>query len=92
MAKRAGITEKISISVNREDLNILKKRAKRLHGGNVSAVIAEIIARAKEQELLTELLDWLGGPGSMTKEEEDEIDLELLGSGKATKKRRKKAA
>ena len=80
MAKRAGVTEKISVSVDRADLAILRKRAKRLHGGNVSAVIAEIIARAKEQEGIAELLDWLGGPASMTKEEEEEIDRELLGS------------
>jgi hypothetical protein len=92
MAKRAGITEKISVSVDRGDLVILRKRAKRLHGGNVSAVIAEIIARAKEQEGLAELLDWLGGPASMTKSEADEIDRELLGRPKSPKKRKKKAA
>ena len=93
MPKRAGITEKISVSVNRDDLRILKKRAKRLHGGNLSAVIAEIIAHAREQEGLADLLDWLGGPASMTKEEEQEIDRELLGQPKApTRRKRKRAA
>lgn len=85
MAKRAGVTEKISVSVDRADLAILRKRAKRLHGGNVSAVIAEIIARAKEQEGLADLLDWLGGPAAMTSEEEEEIDRELLGGVRPSK-------
>ena len=94
MAKRAGVTDKISISVNRDDLRILKKRADRLHNGNLSAVIAEIIARAREQEGLTNLLDWLGGPASMTEREEREIDRELLGSPKSQRnpRKRKRAA
>jgi hypothetical protein len=91
MAKRAGVTEKISISIHRDDLAILKKRAKRLHNGNLSAVIAEIIARAKEQEGLANLLAWLGGPIELTKEEEEEIDAELLGRPKPTKRKRKAA-
>lgn len=92
MSKRAGITEKISVSVNRDDLRILKKRAKRLHDGNLSAVIAEIIARAREQEGLADLLDWLGGPASLTKQEEEEIDRELLGQPKVPRRRKKKKA
>jgi hypothetical protein len=92
MAKRAGVTEKISVSVDRADLAILRKRAERLHGGNVSAVIAEIIARAKEQEGLAELLDWLGGPAPMTAEEAAEIDGELRGPPRTPKKRGRKAA
>ena len=89
MTKRAGVTEKISISVNRDDLTILRKRARRLHDGNLSAVIAEIIQRAKEQEGLADLLDWLGGPATMTREEEAAVDRELL--GKPTKKKKRAA-
>lgn len=92
MPKRAGVTEKISVSVDRADLAILRKRAKRLHGGNVSAVIAEIIARAKEQEGLAELLDWLGGPAPMTEREAEAIDRELRGLPQAPKKRKKTKA
>lgn len=92
MAKRAGRTERISVSVDRADLAILRKRAKRLHGGNVSAVIAEIIARAKEQEGLADLLDWLGGPATMTLAEQDEIDRELLGLPKASSRKTKARA
>jgi hypothetical protein len=95
MPKRPGITEKISVSVNREDLKILRKRADRVHDGNLSAVIAEIVARAREQENLEGLLEWLGGPGSMTKQEQDEIDRELLGQPRRRHKKarnKKKAA
>ena len=85
MTKRAGVTEKISISIDRADLAILRKRAKRLHGGNLSAVIAEMIARAKQQEALAGLIDWLGGPSPMTKERADEIDRQILGVPRTSK-------
>ncbi len=91
MPSRAGNTEKISVSIDRADLAILKKRARRLHHGNVSAVIAEIVARAKEQEGLAELLDWLGGPASMSDAEAAAIDRELLGNPRTPKRRRKAA-
>lgn len=87
MAKRVGVTEKISVSVNRDDLTIIRKRAKRLYGGNISAVIAEVIARAKAQEQLSDLLDWLGGPAPMSKQREAEIDRELAGQPRKRKKR-----
>lgn len=91
MAKRAGVTEKISISVDRADLAVLRKRAARLHGGNVSAVIAEIIQRAKEQEGLSDLLDWLGGPAPMTSGEASAIDGELLGRRPKSKAKKRAA-
>jgi hypothetical protein len=62
MSKRAGVTEKISISVTRTELASLKKRAKRLYAGNVSAVIAELAADAARLEGMHELVNWLGGP------------------------------
>lgn len=95
MSSRPGKTEKISISVNREDLALLRRRAKRLHGGNLSAVIAEVIARAKEQDGLENLLEWLGGPAPMTKESAEAIDRELLGhrsDARPARKRKRRAA
>jgi hypothetical protein len=53
MAKRAGVTQKVSFSVNREDLAMLKKRAKRLNGGNVSAVFADLNAEIRRVKLGT---------------------------------------
>lgn len=91
MQKRAGVTEKISISLNREDLKALKKRAKRLYDGNVSAVIAELAADAKLLEGMNDLVNWLGGP-SLTDADRKKIDRELKGEARATKKKSKKAA
>jgi len=85
MPKRAGITQKVSISLNREDLRALKRRAKRLYGGNVSAVIAELAADAKLLEGMQELVDWLGGP-ALTAKDRAAIDLEWRGRSPKKKK------
>src|SRR5260370_40366038 len=47
---RVGRTEKISVSLERSDLQALRRRAKRLYGGNVSAAIAEGARRIREEE------------------------------------------
>jgi hypothetical protein len=93
MRKRAGVTEKISISLSREDLGALKKRAKRLYGGNVSAVITELAADARLLEGMHAMVEWLGGP-SLTDDDRRRIDRELRGETPARKKtaKRKKAA
>jgi len=39
--KRAGNTVTLSVSIRPEDVAILRKRAKRLHGGSVSAAIGD---------------------------------------------------
>jgi len=46
MTKRAGRTVKISISLDKDQLETLRKRARRTSRGNLSAVIAEMIQRA----------------------------------------------
>jgi hypothetical protein len=75
VSKRAGATEKISISVRASDLASLRKRAKRLYGGNVSAVIAELAADAALLEGMHELVGRLGGP-SLTDEDREKLDRE----------------
>jgi hypothetical protein len=75
MAKRVGLTEKISISVRSSDLVSLRKRAKRLYGGNVSAVIAELAADAALLEGMHDLVERLGGP-CLTGEDRDTLDRE----------------
>lgn len=75
MKKREGATEKISISLSRRDLASLKKRAKRLYAGNVSAVVAELAADAALLEGMHELVNYLGGP-SLTDRERQAIDRE----------------
>ena len=88
MKKREGVTEKISISLSRSDLASLKKRAKRLYAGNVSAVISELAADAALLEGMHELVDFLGGP-SLTERERKAIDREWSGQIRAPKRTRK---
>lgn len=75
MRKRDGGTAKISISIGRAELASLRKRAKRLYAGNVSAVIAELAADAALLEGMHELVGWLGGP-SLTDREREALDRE----------------
>lgn len=82
MVKRAGVTKKVSLSVNRADLAMLKKRANRLHGGNVSAVFAELITEIKRRESWDRAVGWYGEPIELNDEERVSIDRELLGGGR----------
>jgi hypothetical protein len=76
MKRKNGLDAvKISISVAAEDLVILRRRAKRLYGGNLSAVIHELVQRTKKQEAMEKLLSSLGGP-SLTDDERAAIDAE----------------
>jgi hypothetical protein len=88
MNKRAGLTAKISVSLTRADLASLKKRAKRLYAGNVSAVISELAADAALLEGMHELVGWLGGP-SLTDRERKAIDREWSEPTRAPKRPRK---
>ena len=60
MAKRPGNTVKLSISIDPNDLALLKKRAKRVSGGNISAAVSEAIQLAQEWEGRLALAAWLG--------------------------------
>jgi hypothetical protein len=92
MKKREGVTAKISISLSRSALASLKRRAKRLYAGNVSAVISELAADAALLEGMHELVSWLGGP-SLTDRERKEIDREWSERAHAPKRvRRNRAA
>src|SRR5262249_28648485 len=52
---------KISISVSTDDLKVLTRHAKREYGGNVSAVVHQLIAGLKRREAMDRLLKELGG-------------------------------
>jgi predicted signal transduction protein with EAL and GGDEF domain len=93
MAKRAGVTEKISVSLRASDLASLRRRAKRLYGGNLSAVIAELAADAELLEGMHALVERLGGP-TLTDEDRDRLDGERTGQAPPPVKRarRRKAS
>jgi hypothetical protein len=88
MATRAGITRKVSLSVNKDDLTMLKARAKRLHGGNVSAVFGDLIARIRREEALERAFEWYGEPIVLDDEARARIDREIFGTSRSPGKQR----
>ncbi len=91
MAKRPGRTVKLSISIDERDFELLKKRAERGSGGNVSAAITEMIHLAREWEGRETLAKWLGAEHEEPSAETmDAIRAEWRGARRT--KRRTKAA
>ena len=72
-AARAGTTEKVSISIDRSDLAVMRKRARRLYAGNLSAVVAEGLRRVREEEGREALLEWLGAAAEASPSELEAI-------------------
>jgi hypothetical protein len=85
---RVGRTEKISVSLDRGDLQALRRRAKRLYGGNVSAAIAEGARRIREEEGRDKLVVWLGDSSKTTSQERDAIRAEWSGAPEGSGARR----
>jgi hypothetical protein len=81
---------KLGISIADEDLRWLERRAKRLHGGNLSAAVAEQTRLARHHEALGVMLDRLGAP-KLSGSESDASIAEIDGREKKAK-RRKRAA
>jgi hypothetical protein len=91
MSKRAGTTRKISVSLRSSDLESLRKRAKRLYGGNISAVIAELAADAELLEGMQQLVTRLGGP-TLSDDDRRSLDRDWTAPSPASPKRRSKRA
>jgi hypothetical protein len=64
---------KISVSLDPADLAAVRRRARRFHGGSVSAALAEGVRRLREEEGREALVTWLGGAGRTTAEERESI-------------------
>ena len=86
--KRAGQTKTISISVDASTHAALKRLAKRLHSGNVSATIAELAIDARKLEAQHAFIEKYELP-ELTQEARDRIDAEWVAP---PKKKRKRAA
>ena len=56
------------LSPDRADLGTLRRRAKKLYGGNLSAAIAEAARRIREEEGREALVAWLGDAAQVTPE------------------------
>jgi hypothetical protein len=90
--KRAGRTVTLSVSLRPEDVAILRKRAKRLHGGNVSAAIgdaAELLRIEDNRQALAAKLEKELGP--LDPEVARAIVMETMGAIPPVR-RKKKAA
>ena len=55
-------TTKISVSIDQANLAWLRRRAKRIHAGNLSAAVAEATVALRKQEALREFLAGEGVP------------------------------
>src|SRR5690606_2690693 len=82
---------KVSISIDDADLAWLKERAARLHGGNLSAALAEGTRLLRHQEALVMLLDDLGAP-ELSASELEALSSELDGRAPARRTKRRPAA
>jgi hypothetical protein len=52
-------TEKVSVSLKKDDLKVLRRRAKRLYGGNLSAVLSDFAKLARYEDGADRLIEWL---------------------------------
>jgi hypothetical protein len=87
-APRADQTEKISVSLGRAEVAALRKRARRLYGGNLSAVVAEGVRRIHEEEGREALAAWLGEAGEASDADRDALRAEWQGKKILPSKRR----
>jgi hypothetical protein len=76
MKKRPGGTTHLSISLPKEEANVLKRRAKRVYGGNVSRVVSDAIRYVAYEEGRDALVASFGGKGKPTPEEARQLDAE----------------
>jgi hypothetical protein len=76
MKKRPGGTAHLSISLPVEEATILKRRAKRVYGGNVSRVVSDAIRYIAYEEGRDTLIASFGGKGRPTSAEAARLDAE----------------
>ena len=74
MKKRPGGTTHLSISLPTEEARILKRRAKRVHGGNVSRVVRDAIRYIAYEEGRDALIASFGGAGTVTPAQASQLD------------------
>lgn len=89
--ERSGRAVKISVSLDPADLAAVRRRARRFHGGSVSAALAEGVHWLREEEGREALVAWLGDAGRAMPEERDSIRATWRG-GAPSKRRRSRVA
>ena|SRR5882672_2713579 len=88
---RPGKTVKVSISIDRGDLAILRRRARESYRGNLSAAFSEAARLIRQRAARTRLIDMLGGQ-TLTVGAAQSIDAEQTRNPGASKKRRRARA
>src|SRR5688572_18949507 len=76
MKKRPGGTTHLSISLPTAEAKLLKGRARRVYGGNVSRVVSDAIRYIAYEEGRDALIASFGGKGHPTPEEARKLDVE----------------
>jgi hypothetical protein len=91
--KRSGSTVTLSVSLNPKDVAIFRKRARRLHGGNVSAAIgdaAELLRIEENRQAFAARLEEELGP--LDPAVERAILLETMGVSPPVRRKKRKVA
>jgi hypothetical protein len=76
MRKRSGGTTHLSISLPTAEAALLKRRAKRVHGGNVSRVISDAMRYVAYEEARDALIASFGKKSRPTAKEARQLDEE----------------
>ena len=74
MNKRPGGTTHLSISLPTAEAKLLKRRAKRVHGGNVSRVVSDAIRYIAYEEGRDALIATFGDKANLTPDEATQLD------------------
>jgi hypothetical protein len=91
--KRAGRTVKVSISLDVNDIAVLKRRARKSYGGNLSAAFGEAARWIRQREARERLVGLLGGP-VLTPDVAAAIDAEqeVLSARRASRKTKRRTS
>ncbi len=84
-------TKKVTISLDADELTWMVERAKRLHGGNLSAAFVDGLRALRRREGLKEFLRMSNAP-SLSPEQVSEVLAEIRGDGRRPKTRSRRAA
>lgn len=87
--RRASTTVKVSVTLDRDDVAALKRRARESYGGNLSAAFGEAARVIRQREARRRLIEKLGGP-TLTPESAAAIDTEQAGGPRFEAKRSKR--
>jgi len=74
MRKRPHGTAHLSISLPTEEAKILRRRAKRIYGGNVSRVVSDAVRYIAYEEARDTLIASFGDEGRPTADEAKRLD------------------